>query len=195
VIFIAFIIGFLGYLPPGNINLTAVQLGLNDSKKMLWLFIAFAAVMEFGYCLGSLFFIEVLLQNPGLIISLKWAAVFVFSALGILSLLHKPSEKPHKYSGIKRGIFVAIVNPLQIPFWLIWGAYVLQNKWVENTLPSMMIFSFFTSIGTIAILMLYGIGGQRIIGQWNINRILLNRIIGLLLIGLAVYQLVMLLVE
>jgi threonine/homoserine/homoserine lactone efflux protein len=194
-ILIGFIIGFLGYLPPGNINLTAVQLGLSESAKRLWAFILFAAFMEFVYCYGSLLGMNFLLQQPHWINVLKWSAVAVFLLLGGLSLLPVKEGIESKYAGIRKGVLIAIFNPLQIPFWLVWGVYVMQNNWVEANQWSMGLFSFITATGTIAVLWMYAVAGKRLVEKLNINRALLNRIIGVLLITLAILQAIKLLRE
>ena len=53
---IAFALGFVGYLPLGNINLTVVQLTIEEEKNKWRGFILFAALMEFIYCFGCIFF-------------------------------------------------------------------------------------------------------------------------------------------
>ena len=126
---IGFLLGFAGYIPMGNINLTVVQLSLSESVKKVWGFILFATIMEFVYCIGCLEGMEALLQRPHWVIILKWAAVFIFFILGLLSFFHhEDGENKPAVSGFKRGIFAATINPLQIPFWLVWGVYLTQNK-------------------------------------------------------------------
>jgi len=192
-ILIGFIIGFLGYLPPGNINLTVVQLGLSESAKRLWAFIVFAAFMEFVYCYGSLIGMNFLLQQPHWINALKWSSVGIFFLLGAASFIPVSQSATSKFNGLHKGVLVAIFNPLQIPFWLVWGVYVMQNNWVQGTQFSMIAFSIITALGTVAILWLYAVAGKRLVERLNINRNLLNRIIGSLLILLAILQLAKLL--
>ena len=112
---IAFFLGFVGYLPPGNINLTVVQMSLSQAKIRWQLFILFAAVMEFIYCFASLMGLELLLKQTQFVIFLSWSSVVIFLALGIASFWQ--SSRPETQQGnndLKRGILVAILNPLQI---------------------------------------------------------------------------------
>ena len=185
-----FMLGFMGYLPPGNINLTVVQLALHDTAKRLWIFIAFATLMEFLYCLCCLTGLDLLLHQAQLVIVLKWASVFIFAALGLLSFFHNENPgKVYALSGFGRGIFATLVNPLQIPFWLVWGVYLTGNKWIKGDLRSTSLFSLFTSVGTTCILWLYAVGGKRLLEKLNVERKLLDRIIGAILIALAFWQL------
>lgn len=189
-IFIGFILGFIGYLPVGNINLTVVQLSVNDKHQRVWLFILFAALMEFLYCFFCLCGLERLLREPDLILVLDWAGVAIFLALGLFSWLQKVNADADQQfsSGIKRGVLIAIFNPLQIPFWLVWGIYVMDKGWVKKEIFSMVVFSLLCSIGTIAVLWLYSYAGKKLVARLNLNALFLNRIIGGLLILLAVLQ-------
>ena len=192
---LGFVLGFVGYLPLGNINLTVVQMSVSHSRKNWQLFILFAALMEFIYCFGCLYGMDRLLQQPQLIIYLGWSAAVIFLLLGLYTFLHtfKASSISNSSSGIKRGILVAIFNPLQVPFWLIWGVYVFQNGWVKSEIISIAIFSLLCSLGTIAVLWLYAVAGKKLVEKLNVNRNILNRFIGSLLILLAIFQTVKLL--
>lgn len=192
-ILFGFLIGFIGYLPPGNINLTAVQLGLDNHHRRLWAFIWFAAFMEFVYCYGCIWGISFLLQKPEWVNVLEWMAVGIFAALGLLSLLPAGSKVSSSFSGIRRGVIVAVLNPLQIPFWLVWGVYITQNKWIDGSEFSIALFSIITSLGTVAVLWLYAVLGKQLVARLNLNRAVLNRTIGVLLLTLAVVQAVKLL--
>lgn len=187
-ILLGFLIGFIGYLPPGNINLTAVQLGLSESGRRLWAFIWFAALMEFIYCYGCIWGINLLLQKPDWVRILEWSAVFIFAALGIVSLMPSGSKVANNFSGVRRGIIVAVLNPLQIPFWLVWGVYITQNNWIDGSELSIALFSLITSLGTVAVLYMYAVLGKKLVERLNINRDILNRTIGGLLITLAILQ-------
>lgn len=190
---IAFALGFIGYLPLGNINLTVVQLSVNDTRKRLLTFIAFASFMEFVYCFLCLMGLDLLLQQEELVKFLSWLGVILFVVLGVMSFLYKETDSPAKTSDFKRGVLIAIFNPLQIPFWLVWGVYLMQNHILKSETLMIAIFSLVCTLGTILILYLYAIAGKKIVDKLRVNRIWLNRFIGMLLIVLAVLQTVKLL--
>jgi threonine/homoserine/homoserine lactone efflux protein len=190
-IFIGFIIGFLGYLPPGNINLTVVQISISRSKGYsLWYYVLFAAVMEFVYCFGSLVGLKFLEEQSGWILVMKWSSVVVFMVLGMMSFLARVKDPEKRSTGIRRGIIIAILNPLQIPFWLIWGVYVMQNHWVQPDYLSIIFFSLITASGAFTVLWLYSIAGRKMEAMLNANQKLLNIIIGCIFISLAVLELI-----
>ena len=185
-----FLLGFVGYVPLGNINYTVVQLSLSGPVRRLWGYILLASVMEFFYCLGCLAGMEALLQRPQWVIILKWAAVFIFFVLGLLSFFHnEDAGKKPVISWFKRGVFAAFVNPLQIPFWLVWGVYLTQNKWLTSDLLSLVLFAIVTAGGTAAILWLYAVGGKKLVLKLKLERKIMDRFIGLLLISLSLWQL------
>ena len=190
-----FLLGFIGYLPPGNINLTVVQMSVSSARSKWRLFILFAALMEFIYCFGCLYGMDRLIHQPQLILFLNWAAVLVFLLLGVSFILvgNKADSSKNSSTSIKKGILVAIFNPLQVPFWLIWGVYVFQNHLVTSYAASIALFSFICSLGTITILWFYAAMGKRLVEKMNINHVVLNRFIGSLLILLAVFQTIKLL--
>ncbi len=188
---IAFTLGFVGYLPLGNINLTVVQMSVEEKKHRWQAFILFAALMEFVYCFGCLWGMQMLLKQTQLVVYLSWSAVFIFLLLGVISFLHKPGSTG--FTGVKRGILIAIFNPLQIPFWMVWGVYVMQNGWVKSEVLSIALFSFVCALGTVAVLYMYAVAGKKAVERLNVNQTILNRFIGSLLIILAVYQAVKLL--
>lgn len=187
---IGFILGFIGYLPLGNINLTVVQLSVGDNKKKVWLFILFAALMEFVYCFACLSGMQALLQQTQLVVVLNWMAVFIFALLGILSLLpsKNQTQEAANTNSARRGVLVAIFNPLQVPFWMVWGVYVMENGWVKREWSSIALFSLLCAFGTIAVLWFYAVAGKKLVERLKVSRNALNRFIGILLLLLAVLQ-------
>jgi threonine/homoserine/homoserine lactone efflux protein len=187
-----FVLGFMGYLPPGNINLTVVQLAINKTVNRLWAFILFASVMEFSYCLGCLTGLGLLMRQPHLISIMQWLGVVVFALLGLLSFFHhEDTSKMRTVSGFSRGIFAITVNPFQIPFWLVWGVYL--NDKLKGDFLTTVFFAIITSVGTSCVLWLYAIGGRKLVETMKLERKLLDRMVGSILMLLAVLQLIKLL--
>jgi len=185
---LGFALGFMGYLPPGNINMAVVQLALKGEQTRLRLFLVFASIMEFLYCFGCLWSLGLLMRQPHLVLVMQWTAVFVFALLGVLSFFH--DENPAKIqvlSGFGRGLFAIIINPLQIPFWLVWGVYLSDR--LNGDFFTVIIFALVTSLGTATLLWLYAVGGKKMIELLKLERRLIDRAIGVVLMALAVWQL------
>jgi threonine/homoserine/homoserine lactone efflux protein len=188
-IFIGFLIGFLGYLPPGNINLTVVQLSIGQSRWQLFYFLLFASLMEFIYCFGSMAGMRYLMMQTALVLVMQWASVAMFTLLAILSFTARKKAPGTRPSGVKRGIVIAIFNPLQIPFWLVWGVYVLNNHWVQPGYLSIVLFSLITASGAFSILWLYAVAGKKLETILAANQRAMNVTIGCIFILLALLQL------
>ena len=135
------------------------------------------------------------MKQTQLVIYLNWAAVLIFFLLGIFTFLQTEKENSGSTlsSGVKRGVLIAIFNPLQVPFWLVWGVYVMENNWLKRECFPIALFSAVCAMGTVAVLYMYAEAGKKLVERLNVNKALLNRIIGSLLIFLAVYQTVKLL--
>ena len=164
-------------------------MSVGRSKKHLWYYILFAAVMEFIYCFGSLTGLKFLVEMPQWVLAMKWSSVIVFAVLGILSFVQKIKDPAKLSSGIGKGIVIAILNPLQIPFWLIWGVYVMQNSWVQPNHVSIMIFSIITAAGSFTVLWLYSVVGRKLEDTLITHQRTMNVVIGIIFIGLAILEL------
>lgn len=196
-IFIGLVVGFLGYLPLGNINLTVVQMALNRPIAHVVRFVLLVALFEFLYCYLCMKGMSWLVTQQELIVFLKWATVVVFGILGIMALYQGVKQwKGHVVSTehiMRKGILIAILNPFQIPFWIVWGLYLLQDNIINKNEPYLFIFALFTSIGTIGVLTMYGYLGKYLVERLKINQSALNLFIGVLLLVLALLQAVKLL--
>lgn len=187
---LAFALGFVGYLPLGNINLTVLQLSMEQQKRHWQTFIAFAALMEFIYCYACISGLELLRRETQLIVMFNWSAVIIFLLLGIFTFTHTETVRPDSRlsPGVKRGILLAVFNPLQIPFWMVWGVYMMQNGWLQSSAISIALFSFICALGAASILYIYALAGKKVVEKLNVNGNILNRFIGSIFILLAVYE-------
>eukprot|EP01037_Dinobryon_pediforme_P007218 gene7218-7287_t len=102
-IFLTFFIGivanFIGYIPPGNINLT------------LFFFTYF--IMHAAKWLSG----QVKLDTV-----IDWVMVVLFGVLGAITWVQRKKTPDTNYSdqeSIKYGILLGFLNPMQIPFWMI----------------------------------------------------------------------------
>ncbi len=187
---LAFALGFVGYLPLGNINLAVVQLSSSEQKKHWQAFILFAALMEFIYCFACISGLEILRRETQWVAVFNWSAVVVFLLLGIFTFVHTENTSGNSSfsSGVKRGILLAVFNPLQIPFWMVWGVYLMQNGWLKNGMATIALFSLICSLGTASVLYIYALAGKRVVERLKVNGQILNRFIGSFLILLALYE-------
>lgn len=157
---VAVVVNFLGYIPLGNINLTAVQISINKSFKQSLIFISTFSVFEAFFTYLLMRFANWFAGKTELLGWINWVLIGVFIVLGTLSWLkaNEPlEENPElkKRDSIKTGIILGIFNPMQIPFWTIAGTYLIANKWIVADFPGLEIFAFGAAIGAFLCLYLF----------------------------------------
>ncbi|MFT4022667.1 MAG: LysE family transporter, partial [Flavihumibacter sp.] len=125
-------ISFMGSLPLGNLNVTAMQIAVTEStRKALW-FALGVALVEIIYVRLSLNGVHWITAHASLFRYMEWAAVVIFAVLGAGSLwLAWRSDREQKsvvfnnrISRFLLGVGMSAVNPAQIPFWFAWSSYL-----------------------------------------------------------------------
>jgi threonine/homoserine/homoserine lactone efflux protein len=188
---IAFAISFLGSIPVGVLNLTIVDIALRKSFKQVLMFATASALIEYGQGFIALKFSSLFETNQNLAFYIDLIATPVFFILGIFYLRKhgKPPKKEETISDFKKGLLLSIVNPLAIPFWVVWGTVGLGKGWLTMSNSSIAIFTLGISMGTFATLLLYGLAAKPIIEKIEIVNQRINQIIGWVLIILGLLQL------
>lgn len=197
ILFITFIISFLGTLPLGPINLSMVDVTLRNNLRAGFWFSVAAAFVEMGQSVVALqgsSWISQFLTNS------IWTKVIVFAVFCTLGLLFffKKNTAINQDISVRRGkhfaygLLIAFLNPQAIPFWLVVLALLesAQIMSIHMGSPLLNIASFLlgTSLGKLGALMLFGILSEPIVRRASVIRNNLNRIIGLILIVLGISQ-------
>ena len=131
---LAFIFSFLGSIPPGTLNLTVLQLGLEKKINTAWRFAAAAALIEYPYAWLAVTFENYITASPVILSNFKLISAMVMFLLGALSIwsAQKPTVFTEKFqeSGFRRGVILSILNPLAMPFWIAVTAYLSVQGWI-----------------------------------------------------------------
>ena len=175
---VGILIGFYGYLFPGNINL--MILNLYHQKKYFCLAATTFIVLLFEslYCFFTLYFFSKINIEQNILQHLKTTAYILTMLMGIWMLLEKKEEKPTSKHTTYRGILSAIIHPQQIPFWLFIGVLFQNIIYVETNKLSLLSFVFFNAIGTLLILSLYAFGGNKLMTKLKIKMYQINKLMG-----------------
>jgi threonine/homoserine/homoserine lactone efflux protein len=137
---IAFVLGttfsFVGSIPPGTLNMIVLQLGLNNQTKIALRFMLAVALVEYPYAWLAVKFADLITSSPAITENMKLITAIVMTTLGILNLLpskQKKSKWVQRFndSGFRRGVFLSIVNPMALPFWVGVTAYLTQQGWLD----------------------------------------------------------------
>jgi threonine/homoserine/homoserine lactone efflux protein len=194
-VFWVFLIGtvfsFLGSVPPGTLNLTVLQLGLDGKTNVAWRFALAVTLVEYPYTWLAIQFEYWITSSPIVIENFQLITAVVMTTIGMTNLwsARKPSKLTQKFqaSGFRRGLILSILNPLALPFWIGVTAYLKAQGWI--TLSSTLLlhsYVFGTSVGVLLLLTLFILLARKFAGYANQNT-WVKLIPGITLLALGLY--------
>ncbi|HEY0246279.1 MAG TPA: LysE family transporter, partial [Mucilaginibacter sp.] len=187
------IANFIGYIPPGNINLTLVQITINRGiKQALQFIIAFSSV-EFFFTYFIMHAAKWLSGQVKLDILIDWVMVVLFAVLGAITWINRNKPPETKYSdtdSIKYGILLGFINPMQVPFWMITGTYLITHEWILTGKLALVIFSLGSAGGAFLCLFIYAHFARYIQSKFAISTRIINTSIAILFFSFAAYHIV-----
>ncbi len=196
-LFLNFLIGvlvnFIGYVPLGNVNLTVVQLTINRGIKAAMYFIVSFSVVEFFFTYTIMYFADWFASQERMLYWLDWILIFVFLILGFLSWFNTQKTREVHYSlkdSIRYGIILGIVNPMQIPFWMIGGTYLISKGWIHTGNGALAIFSLGSAIGSFLCLLAFSKFSTYLNERFAFSSKVLNRSIAGVFFLLAGYHII-----
>jgi threonine/homoserine/homoserine lactone efflux protein len=191
--FIGLIANFIGYIPPGNINLTLIQITINRGiKEALRFIIAFSCV-EFFFTYFIMHAARWLSGELRLAVIIDWIMVILFGVLGTITWIHrkKPPETHYsEHASIKYGILLGFLNPMQVPFWMVTGTYLITHEWILDGRIALVIFSIGSAAGAFLCLFLYAKFAKYIQEKFALSTRFINTGIAILFFSFAAYHVV-----
>lgn len=182
---------FIGSIPPGTLNLSVLQLGLEGKVKTALRFALAVAIIEYPYTWIGVQFESWITSTPLVIDNFELITAITMTAIGLLNLwsAEKPTNFSVKFneSGFRRGLLLSIFNPMAIPFWIGVTAYLKAQGWV-NLDSGLLLHSYIlgTSVGAMILLTLFALLAKRLSGYVQNNR-MVKRIPGFTLLILGIY--------
>ena len=149
--FLAALIAFVGFLPPGMLNMTAVKMRLEHHAREAYLFLLGAITIILVQAFIAVTGTKFLSRHPEIIDYLTYVAIAVFLALAVFFFrqarrqLRLQVQEP-KRNSYRAGLLMASMNALAIPFFLGYST-VLQN---EGRLPMEMPHPLLFALGAAA---------------------------------------------
>jgi threonine/homoserine/homoserine lactone efflux protein len=192
---VAIVVNFVGYLPFGNINLTAVQISVNKGMKQALVFILTFSIFEACFTYVLMRFAEWFATKKDLIHWLDWILIAVFIILGTSSWSTakkelKKNTNHRKRDSIKTGIILGIFNPMQIPFWMIGGTYLISHQWITTEGFGLEIFAVGAAIGAFSALYLFAKFAQYIQNKFALSHQIINKSVACIFFALAIIHIV-----
>jgi threonine/homoserine/homoserine lactone efflux protein len=196
-IFLTFFLGlfanFIGYIPPGNINLTLVQITINRGIKQALQFIISFSCVEFFFTYFIMHAAKWLSAQVKLDTVIDWVMVVLFGVLGAITWIHRKKPPETHYSehhSIKYGIVLGFLNPMQIPFWMITGTYLITHQWILDGKLALVIFSIGSAAGAFLCLFLYAKFAKYIQSKFELSTKVINTSIAVLFFSFSAYHVV-----
>ena len=191
---LAFFFSFIGSIPPGTINLTVLQLGLEHKTSIAWRLALAAALIEYPYAFLAIKFEKLITSSPVIVENFHLITAIVMILLGALNLLpgKNPSGIAQKFqsSGFRRGLLLGILNPLALPYWIGITAYLKSQSWIGlNSTFELHAYLLGVSLGALAILGILIYLGKRMAILFE-QSAWLKKVPGVVLLGLGVYALI-----
>ncbi len=197
---LGFGISFAGSIPPAGVNLTAIHISIEQGKtEALW-FSFGAIIIEGVLCFVALRFASFIASHQEIDFWIRWIAVPVFLIMGVATIWHaaekpkdvevKPIQKNHWWkNNFTYGMFLCGINPMQVPFWLVWGTYFYSKGWLPYDLLSTLIFVIGAVSGTYLLLYLFIEYAAKVLTRILKGSLSGKRLIGYVFIGLSLLQL------
>ncbi|MBL7861237.1 MAG: LysE family transporter [Cyclobacteriaceae bacterium] len=194
-LFQVFIIGvvfsFLGSIPPGTLNLAVLQLGMEHKIKTALRFSLAVAIIEYPYAWIAVVFEDWITSSPIVVDNFQLITAVVMIAIGAFSIwsARKPSEFSVRFneSGFRRGLILSVLNPMAIPFWVAYTAFLKSQGWIDlSTSWFVHSYVFGTSVGVMILLVLFTFLAQKLSSYVKDNRFV-KLIPGVTLLVLGLY--------
>ena len=190
---IAFFFSFVGTIPPGALNLTIIQLGLDHRINIAWRMAFAAALIEYPYAWLAIEFEEFITKSSLITQNFQMLTGIVMILLGIFNLWSssKPSKLSQRFqaSGFRKGMVLGLLNPLAVPFWIAMTAYIKSQGWIDlSTRIEVHAYLLGVSAGTLTLFMLLAYLARMVVSQFQTNAFL-QKTPGVVLVLLGVYSL------
>lgn len=200
---IGIVLNALGYIPPGNINLTVAQLTINKGMRQALYFILSFSIVEVFFTFGMMRFARWISSDVNLDSSISEVRlgtyvdvlmIILFIVMGTITWVNrkkipktKSEDNRSRRGSVFYGMLLGVLNPVQVPFWLFFGNYVILHDWIRTDYLSLVIFSFGSGIGSAIALYGYAHFAKYIQEKFALSNHLINRSIALFLFALALY--------
>lgn len=179
-------ISFLGSLPMGTLNITAMQIGIQESiADALW-FSAGSLIVEMVYVRISLVAINWVRKQKRVMKIMEWLTFFIILLLAIGSFLAaiKGGEEAknvmlnNNMHRLLLGMLMCAINPVQIPFWFGWSAVLFSKKVLHPVNSQYNSYIIGIGLGTLLGNCIFIFGGKLLVAKIHNSEDYLNWVIG-----------------
>ena len=189
------LISFLGTLPMGTLNISAMQISLSDGIRPALYFSAGAVLVEILYVRITLVAMNWFRKHKRLLMGMERLTLVIILALAASSFYTalNPSVKssPLLSNTVHRfwlGVGMSAVNPLQVPFWFGWSTILATRKLLLPKESLYLTYITGIGIGTIIGHCIFIFGSRLLVERLNTRQDAVNMVIGLIFLVTAIIQ-------
>ncbi len=188
--FLAVLVAFVGFMPPGMINMTSMKMSLEHHRRKAVLFVAGAVTVILVQSFIAVTFAKYLAHNPYIIQYLTYAAIAIFLVLALLFYRQARQQvqlklKEQKRNGYLAGIAMSSMNMLAIPFFLGYSTLLEARGWLMLDPPHNFVFSLGAVAGSFLLFFIYVLFAEYIHKRVQFLAKNINFILSLLFLALA----------
>jgi threonine/homoserine/homoserine lactone efflux protein len=197
-----FLISFLGGLPLGNLNVTAIRITLAEGGRKACQFSVGVVLVEMLYMFFCMQGVAMAHQYAAVFMILRWSMVLLLliMAAGCFITLagnsrgetsdhrQKNNGKTKIAAGFTLGLALSAINVLQIPYWTGWITIAMQNSWVGKDYTAYL-FIMAAGWGTFACLTIFIVVGKKLSSWLTRNKKALDLVFGMIFLTVALTQL------
>lgn len=203
VFFWGMFISFLGCLPLGTLNVTAMQIGLQENIKNALLFSFGCLLVEMLYVRLSLIGIEWIRKQVKLMRIMEWFTLAIIIALAAGSFTaalkggnsQKNEVLNNNMHRFLLGMLMSSVSPAQIPFWFGWSTVLFEKGTLQPVKTQYNFYITGIGLGTLLGNCVFIFGGRLIVQRIANSQAYLNWVIGGIFAITAVIQVIKMLLH
>lgn len=198
--FVTVLISYIATLPPGPLSVYVVDTTLPKNIKIaLW--VALGGILgEMGYTYLAIEGVMIFDKYPTVVFWIQWGIIALLLIAGFFTFFQKEEvitaekvEVKGRFLSIFKGITLSLLTPALFPFWVVVLLEYQKYDWLKiNSISDKIFFVAGAETGTFLLVYTYAFIAERkrntIFKYLTDNR--LNKLMGIIYIGLAVWQLV-----
>lgn len=192
---LGFGMAFLGLVPPGMLNMTAVRTSIEKGLKSGLRFSAGAASVVIIQAFIALTFAKYLSTHPEVFEILKKAAIVIFLALAYF--FYTQARKKFKAEGKKKsgnsfytGMLMSSLNALAIPFYFGYSSIMETKGYIILQQPYISFFVVGAVAGAFSLFATYAKFAEVIVVKAQFIAKNINYILSILFVTLAIVQII-----
>jgi threonine/homoserine/homoserine lactone efflux protein len=190
-------ISFLGTLPMGTLNISAMQISVTDGiRPALW-FTSGAILVEVIYVRLTLVAMGWFRDHMKLLKVMEWLTLAIILTLAISSFytaMHPAvRSNPILSNSVHRfwlGAGLSAVNPLQIPFWFGWSTVLSDRLILKREGNQYILYIAGIGFGTLIGHCIFIFGGKLLVESLNTSQDIIQWVIGGIFLATAIIQLI-----